>query len=157
MLDTRREVLRLWGKLEFYSRRALFKSIGRLALAISIAFLPNYAGLSDAARWTLFILTLRAGLWVTEAIPSFSVAMLIIALEIMILGKPGGVFARDASDWEMFVQPWASPIMWLFLGGLVLGEAAQVTGLDRLFSRHVLKWPAPGLWPTPKVRILGFS
>ena len=30
--------------------------------------------------------------------------------------------------------------MWLFLGGLVLGEAAQVTGLDRLFSRYVLKW-----------------
>ncbi|UCH10176.1 MAG: DASS family sodium-coupled anion symporter [Fidelibacterota bacterium] len=140
MLDTRREVLRLLGKLEFRSSRALLKIAICLALAAVLALLPNYAGLTDAARWTLFILILGAGLWITEAIPSFSVALLIIALEIMILGKPGGVFAKESTDWEMFVQPWASPIMWLFLGGLVLGEAAQVTGLDRLFSRYVLKW-----------------
>lgn len=151
MLDTRREVFRQWGKLEFHSRRTLLKSIGCLALAAAVALLPAYAGLTEAARWTLFILVLGAGLWATEAIPSFSVALLIIALEILILGKPGGVFATGQNDWEMFVRPWASPIMWLFLGGLVLGEAAQVTGLDRLFSRYVLKW----FGTTPSAVLLG--
>jgi sodium-dependent dicarboxylate transporter 2/3/5 len=151
MLDTRREGLRLWGKLEFRSGRALLKVIVCAIVAASFTQLPAHPGLNDAARWTFFILLLGAGLWITEAIPSFSVALLIIALEIMILGRPGGVFAQTPSDWEMFVRPWSSPIMWLFLGGLVLGEGAQATGLDRLFSRYVLRW----FGTTPNAVLLG--
>jgi sodium-dependent dicarboxylate transporter 2/3/5 len=141
----------LWGKLEFRSGRALVKVIACAVVAAGITLLPAHPGLNDAARWTLFILLLGAGLWITEAIPSFSVALLIIALEIMILGRPGGVFAQTPSDWEMFVRPWSSPIMWLFLGGLVLGEGAQATGLDRLFSRYVLRW----FGTTPNAILLG--
>lgn len=151
MLDTRREVLRLWGKLEFRSGRALAKALACAVVAAGIALLPVHPGLNEAARWTLFILLLGAGLWITEAIPSFSVALLIIAMEIMILGRPGGVFAQTPSDWEIFVRPWSSPIMWLFLGGLVLSEGAQATGLDRLFSRYVLRW----FGTTPGAILLG--
>ncbi len=140
MLDTRREVLRVWGKLEISSARTLYKIIGCLSLAALVALVPDWTGLSAAGHWSLFILLLGAGLWMTEAIPSFSVAILIIALQIIILGRPGGVFAETAKDWEIFVQPWSSPLMWLFFGGFVLAEAAQVTGLDRLFSRYVLGW-----------------
>lgn len=110
-----------------------------LAAAL-IAFVPSYSGLDPAAMWTLFILLFAAGLWMTEAIPAFAVAILIIGLEILILGRPGGVFATGPKDWQMFVDPWSSPIMWLFLGGFVLGQAAETTGLDRMMARFVLKW-----------------
>lgn len=140
MLDTRREVARLWGQLEFSSPRALAKILAVALAAFLLAILPEWHGLSDGGRWTFFILLLAGGLWVTEAIPSFAVAILIIGLEILILGHPGGVYAEGPKDWEIFVQPWASPIMWLFLGGFVLGQAAQTTGIDRIFARYVLQW-----------------
>jgi sodium-dependent dicarboxylate transporter 2/3/5 len=140
MGDTRRSVRRQWGDLEFSSGQAILKILGCVILAWFIAHLPTHSGLDPAGRWALFILILAAGLWITEAIPAFSVALVIIALEIMILGKPNGVFATTSADWEIFVRSWGSPIIWLFFAGLVMGEAAQSTGLDRLFSRYILQW-----------------
>ncbi len=140
MLDTRRQAQRLLGKLEISSTRRLVKMIGTALFAAMIAFIPSYSGLEPAAMWTLFILVFAAGLWMTEAIPAFAVAILIIGLEILILGRPGGVYATDPKDWQIFVAPWSSPIMWLFMGGFVLGQAAQTTGLDRMMARFVLKW-----------------
>ena len=138
MLDTRAEVQALLGRLEFDSGRSLIKVTACVCLASAVALLPEYEGLSQAARWVLFILVLAAGLWVTEAIPAFAVALVIIALEIGILGRPGGVYATGTHDWEAFVRPWSSPLLWLFFGGLVLAEAAEQTGLDRWFSSRVL-------------------
>ncbi|MBT7579884.1 MAG: dihydroorotate dehydrogenase, partial [Candidatus Marinimicrobia bacterium] len=140
MLDTRRQARRLLGKLEISSTRRLVKMIGAALFAAMVALIPSYSGLEPAAMWTLFILIFAAGLWMTEAIPAFSVAILIIGLEILILGRPGGVYATGVKDWQMFVAPWASPIMWLFMGGFVLGQAAQTTGFDRMMARFVLKW-----------------
>ncbi|MDA0745222.1 MAG: DASS family sodium-coupled anion symporter [bacterium] len=140
MLDTRAEINALLGRLEFSSGRALTKVACCTLLAVLLAFLPEHPGLTDAARWVLFILVLAAGMWISEAIPAFAVALLVIALEIAILGKPGGVFATGPNDWETFVRPWSSPLLWLFFGGLVLAEAAARTGLDRWLSGQVLGW-----------------
>lgn len=140
MLDTRREVRRILGKLQFSSGRALLKFSSVLAVAAVLALFPEYEGMSQAARWAFFIMLFAAGLWVTEAIPGFAVGLLVIALEIYILGKPGGVFATSATDWEMFVQPWSSPLIWLFFCGFVLAAAATKTRLDRWFAVKVLGW-----------------
>jgi len=138
MLDTRREIRRLIGCLEFNSQRALKKMIICFIVALLITFLPNYNGLNPAAQWTLFILIFAAGLWVTEAIPAFAVALLVIALEIAILGRVNGVFATSDTDWEMFIRPWSSPLIWLFFGGFILAAAASKTRLDRWLVRNVL-------------------
>jgi len=151
MLDTRRQAARLLGKLEISSSRSLSKLVAAAIFAAAIAFLPNYSGLDPAPMWTLFILLFAAGLWVTEAIPAFAVAILVIGLEILILGRPGGVFATGAKDWQIFIAPWASPIMWLFMGGFVLGQAAQTTGLDRMMARFVLQ----GFGTRPDIILLG--
>lgn len=128
------------GKLQISSTKRFVKLILTAILAALITFVPSYSGLEPAAMWTLFILLFAAGLWMTEAIPAFAVAILIIGLEILILGRPGGVYATGPKDWQIFVNPWSSPIMWLFMGGFVLGQAAQTTGLDRMMARVVLKW-----------------
>jgi sodium-dependent dicarboxylate transporter 2/3/5 len=151
MLDTRRQAGRLLGKLQISSTTRLIKLLVSALVAASIAFIPEYSGLDPAPMWALFILILAAGLWVSEAIPAFAVAILIIGLEILILGRPGGVFATGPKDWQMFVAPWSSPIMWLFLGGFVLGQAAQTTGMDRMMARFVLK----GFGTRPSVILLG--
>ena len=118
-----------------------------LALAAGLAYLPPWPNLEIAAQRSLFILFFAAALWITEALPAFAVAVLIMALQIALLGHPGGAFAKDADDWGRFVQPWASPVMWLFFAGFVLASAAVKTGLDRRMALAVLSRipPRPGI------------
>jgi sodium-dependent dicarboxylate transporter 2/3/5 len=140
MLDTRNEVGRLLERFEFRSGTAFVKCVLCAALAWMMMRLAEDTAMTEAARWSLGIVVLAAGLWITEAIPAFAVAVLVIALQIIILGRPGGVLA-DADDnraWEAFARPWASPPMWLFFGGLVLARAAQRTELDRWVAGWVL-------------------
>ncbi len=138
MLDTRREIRRLVGALQFNSVKSLSKFSACLFIAILIVFIPDYQGLTEAAQWTFFILVFAAGLWITEAIPAFATGLVVIGLEIAVLGTPGGVFAETANDWEMFVRPWSSPLIWLFFGGFILAAAATKTRLDRWIVRNVL-------------------
>ena len=138
-IDTRAKALRLLGKFDRSATLSFLKTFGCGIVALLVTLLPGrlgsevYESLSAAGLATLGILIFGALLWITEAIPSFAVALLIIGLEIAILGRPGGIFteAGDTKQWQIFVSPWASSIMWLFLGGFVLAHACTKTGLDR--------------------------
>jgi solute carrier family 13 (sodium-dependent dicarboxylate transporter), member 2/3/5 len=139
--DTRRAARRFLAAAQFEDTGALLRVLGCLAAAAAIAVLPEWPGLDPAARRCLFILVLAAGLWATEAIPAFAVGLLVIGLAILLLGRPGGVFAGiDEPDrWQIFIAPLASPLIWLFLAGFILAEAAARTGLDRTLAGLVFR------------------
>jgi len=146
--DARRQIAGgLIHRLEFSSATALVKIIACLTVAAIVYQLPpasavgdeTAAGLTDAGRWTLFILTFAAGLWATEAIPAFAVALLVIGLQIMILGQPREVSAERDIQWESFAATLGSPLIWLFFGGFILAAAAEKTGLNRWFASEVLR------------------
>ena len=139
LIASRREIRRLLGGLEVRTWQPLGWMLACLAAAAIGAFVPELPGLQPAGRWALFILLLAAGLWVTEAIPAFAVGLLVISLEIAILGRVGGPWAQDADDWKVFIEPWGSPLIWLFFGGFVLARGIQASGLDRWFSLSVLR------------------
>jgi len=151
--DTRAQARRL---MTGFQRRAL-RSVGKVAacaaVAAAVAVLPAgwgwYDDLPVAGQATLGILVLGALLWVTEAIPAFAVALLVVGLEIAILGRPGGIHAAegDVEAWRRFVTPWSSPLIWLFLGGFVLAQSCAKTGLDRRMAMALLSrvGPRPGL------------
>jgi len=156
MEDTRADALKnysgnLFQRLEFSSAASLVKIVFCLILAAVVYHLPpeslpvesavdgSTSGLSDPARWTLFILTLAAGLWATEAIPAFAVALLVIGLQIVILGKPRDLATDKEIPWESFAATLGSPLIWLFFGGFVLAAAAEKTGLNRWFACEVLR------------------
>ena len=111
-----------------------------ICLVIALVVPWMVEDLDPAPSQALFILLFAAGLWLTEAIPSFAVALLVIGLEIMLLGGGG---AHDGEpgyfDWEIFVAPWSSPLIWLFFGGFVLSAAAQRTQLDQIVSMRLLR------------------
>lgn len=138
MPESRYEGKKFLGELEFHSGKAAATFIACMLAAAVVAFVPAHSGLSTEGVFMLFILVFAAGLWITEAIPSFAVALLIMGLEILFLGT-AGVIADDAPfDWTIFVAPWAAPTLWLFFGGFVMAEAAHVTGMDRRMARTVL-------------------
>ena len=141
MRDTRRAARRFVAAVEFDDTGALLRVLGCLLLAALVAWLPDWPGLDPAARRCLFILVLAAGLWATEAIPAFAVSFLVIGLSIMLLGRPDGVFAGadEPERWQIFIAPFASPLIWLFLAGFILAEAASRTGLDRNLAGLVFR------------------
>lgn len=149
--DERREILRvLLGRLEVRSWRRGVQALVVTLVAAAVAYGPTHAGLSEPGRHALFILTTSAGLWMTEAIPAFAVALVLIAMEIVLLGGLGREPATSGA-WQRFLAPWASPLIWLFLGGFVLGRAASKTGLDRFFATRVLRVAGP----TPAASLFG--
>lgn len=149
-LDTRAETRRRLGPFQRRVPAVVVKVILSLGAALALALIPEHAGLEPAARGAFFILCFGAGLWMTEAIPAYAVALLVMALEIAILGRPDGIFAKDAKDWEMFIRPFGSPVIWLFFGGFVMAEGAARTGVDRRMASVLLR----GFGTRPSVALL---
>lgn len=134
-IATRANARRILRQITPPVRKLLTYSAACLAVALAVAFLPAYEGLSAEGHRALFILVLCAGLWITEAMPAFAVSLLAIGLAIVLLGqRPDG-----SPDWEKYVETWGSPLIWLFFGGFVLAAAANKTGLDRWMTTQTLR------------------
>ncbi len=140
--DFRQEISKMDERGTSSGRRNAVVWAVALAGAVAAAWLPAAGGLTAAGRVELGIVVLCAVLWMGEVVPAFAVALLAIGLQVGLLGFPGGVLAAsgDFRTWEVFVAPWASPPMWLFLGGLFLGVGAERAGLDRWIARQLLGW-----------------
>ena len=129
MLDTRAEVARLLNRFRSRSNRELLTFLLCAVAASAVAFLPAYPGLEEAGRWSLAIVAFGAGLWITEAIPSFAVALLVIGLQVAILGRPGGVLAVTVPNARY--PYWYDPINRVAEG---------------VFRRPIRRGPFAGIW-----------
>lgn len=115
---------------------------GVVLLALLAGWLPTAGQLGAAGRVELGLVVACAGFWILEVLPGFAVALLAMVFQAVVLGWPGGVLAKagDMRGWEAYLAPWASPTMWLFLGGLFLGAGAERCGVDRWLAVRVLSW-----------------
>lgn len=144
--DTRAQAARILGSFNRDEKRLILRTLGCALFSAGVVWGPDlvgwglYDGLSAAGRASLGVLVFAACLWIIEALPAFAVALLVIGLQVAILGRPGGVFAEegDGQAWLMFVSPWASSLMWLFIGGFVLAHACSKTRLDRWLASLLL-------------------
>ena len=90
------------------------------------------------------IFVLAALLWVTEALPLFATALVVIGLEIILLANPGSWsgfgFANGMNpNYKDILSPFSDPILILFLGGFILARAAVKEGVDRALASSVLR------------------
>lgn len=105
-------------------------------LAVAVYFLlPGAAegaeggsGLGHAARATAAVATLMATWWLTEAIPLQGTALIPIALFPLL-----GIMGIKAA-----AAPYASDVIYLFLGGMMLGAAMERWGLHRRIALRVV-------------------
>ncbi|MEM7349168.1 MAG: SLC13 family permease [Acidobacteriota bacterium] len=86
--------------------------------------------LSDAGRATLAVMAWMAVWWLTEAIDIPATALIPVAL-FPLLG---------IADVKSAAAPYASDIVFLFLGGFLLALAMQRWGLDRRIALITLRW-----------------
>ena len=98
------------------------------AFAVWLA-LAGAEGMSPAARWVAAIGTLMALWWMTEAVP-LSITSL---LPIVLLPMVTDLSVADAT------APYASPIVFLFLGGFLIAIAMEKWNLHRRIALLTLR------------------
>lgn len=89
------------------------------------------------------IFVLAASLWVTEALPLFVTALVVIGAQIVALANPGGWPFLGFSDGpspsvQAILNGAADPVLLLFLGGFMLARAAERTEVGRVVSAWLL-------------------
>lgn len=119
--------------------------VQRLGLLLgSIAFLApllvEIPGLAPAGHRMLAIFLLAILLWVTEAIPLYATAMLVILLQVLMLSDQalvGGVGPLPSA--ASYFAALANPVIILFLGGFLIADGAHKFGLDRNLAAVMLR------------------
>ena len=92
-------------------------------------------GIPRPAAITLVILALAAALWVTETVPLFVTSFIILFLALVWLlpaMEPG-------TSRSLFLAPFFSDIILLFLGGFVLSTALHKYQLDEQMARWIIR------------------
>jgi sodium-dependent dicarboxylate transporter 2/3/5 len=110
--------------------RALAACAALFAAALAA---PAPAGMPPAAWAAAALAILMAALWLTEAIPPAATALAPLAVGPLI--GAGGI--------EALARPYASPLVALMLGGLLLGLAMERCGLHRRIALAILARSGP--------------
>jgi sodium-dependent dicarboxylate transporter 2/3/5 len=117
-----------------------------LGLVVSVLLPPAAAGdqpgLSSAGVATIAVAACMATWWLTQALPLAATALLPVAAFPLL-----GIADIGAST-----APYANPLIFLFLGGFLIGLAIQRFGLHRRIALHILLLVGAG----PRALIGGF-
>lgn len=133
MADGRHSSRLISGNLLKISTRA-WRFLWVILVSVGLAYLLTDESWTDIQFYTLLLLFMSVGLWMTEAIPPFAVAILIMGYLIFMLGQlvPPDMNERT----ENYVNTMSSPIIWLLLGGFFLAHGMRATRLDlALFNK----------------------
>jgi solute carrier family 13 (sodium-dependent dicarboxylate transporter), member 2/3/5 len=123
--------------------RPLLWFLASVVAAVGTAAALLSAGLPREAAYMGGIFALAGLLWVTEALPLFATALLVIGLEVVLIANPGGWAGLGFEDgasptYQTFLAPLSDPIIWLFLGGFLIASAAVKEGVDQVLAGIVL-------------------
>ena len=99
-----------------------------LASAIAIYFMPPPAGYSEQTMHAGALCILVIGLWAFGALPEHIVGLLFFLLAMVFAIAPSAVVFSG----------FTSGTLWLVLGGLIIAEAVNCTGLGLRFARLLM-------------------
>jgi len=139
-LRTGRQVVK---RLRLDSRNVLLFLFSIAAAAATVPLLEP-TGLPREAILMASIFVVASLLWVTEALPLFATAIVIIGLQVVLLANPGewaglGFEVGITPDYRTFLEPLADPIIVLFFGGFVLAKGATKQNIDLALAGIILK------------------
>ena len=95
-------------------------------------------GMSDTAQIAFAILGVAALLWITEAIPLFVTSLLVLFLSLIWLQPKVEQTGVDVAS-SVFLSPFFSNVILLFLGGFVISSALHKFQLDEQMARAILR------------------
>lgn len=122
------------GKTE---KRPVLLFILSLLVSLALTYFLKEPGFTQSQVYVLFLLFFALFLWITEAIPAFSVGLFIIAYLVFALGNPH--FNSNPENIEKYANTFSSSNIWLMLGGFFLAAAMSKTRLDQSLFSFTLK------------------
>ncbi len=130
-------------RLHLDSRNVLLFLLSVVLAGLTIPLLEP-TGLPREAILMASIFVIASLLWVTEALPLFATAIVIIGLQVVLLANPGGwaalgFEAGPTPDYRTFLEPLADPIIVLFFGGFVLAKGATKQNIDLALAGIILR------------------
>ena len=117
--------------------RSLYYFFGSLIAALVLTWLLKEPAFTASQLYVLFLLFFSIGLWITEAIPAFAVALFIMAYLVFALGSP--YFNPAPEKIDRYVNTFSGRVIWLLLGGFFLAAAMTKTKLDEQLLKLTLK------------------
>ncbi len=117
--------------------RSLYYFFGSLIAALVLTWLLKEPAFTTSQLYVLFLLFFAIGLWLTEAIPAFAVALFLMAYLVFALGSP--YFNPLPEKIDRYVNTFSGRVIWLLLGGFFLAAAMTKTKLDEQLLRLTLK------------------
>jgi len=117
--------------------RSLYYFFGSLIAALVLTWLLKEPDFTVSQLHVLFLLFFSIGLWLTEAIPAFAVALFLMAYLVFALGSP--YFNPAPEKIDRYVNTFSGRVIWLLLGGFFLAAAMTKTKLDAQLLRLTLK------------------
>ncbi len=108
-------------------------------IAFCIPLLVDVPGLDEVGERMLAIFLVALVLFVTESIPLFATAALIILLQVLMISDQALLpLAEPAGTARQFYAALADPVVILFLGGFLIADGAAKYRLDRNLASLVL-------------------
>ncbi|MDP5092987.1 MAG: DASS family sodium-coupled anion symporter [Polaribacter sp.] len=106
--------------------------LATLLISFFLVYVLRDDAFTATQDYTMFLLFVSIGLWITEAIPPFAVGILIIGFLVFSMGR------NPEIDVTQYVQTWSDGVIWLFLGGFFLAESMKKTKLDESLLKYIL-------------------
>lgn len=125
------------ARRELTIRIAVYALLALIAAAGVTGVLGSWLGIEDAPTAALTILLLAAVLWISEAVPLFVTSFVIAFLNVVCLAPLLRSQGADIAD-QVFLSPFFSNIILLFLGGFVLSAALRKYMIDERIARWVI-------------------
>lgn len=131
----------------------LFTAMAALAVYYLLPTSIGEVAITELQRRMLAIFLVAAIFWATEVMPLFATSLMIVGLEILALATEGGLAGvlPSVSDWpardgqplalsyKIFLAPFASGIVILFMGGFLLSAAVTKHGIDRIIAARFIR------------------
>lgn len=106
----------------------------------AIPFVMDVPGLDEPGERMLSIFLLAIVFWVTQAIPLFATATLVILLQVLLISSSAILpVTEDAAPAADYFAALANPVIILFLGGFLIADGAAKYGLDKNLAAVFVK------------------
>ena len=130
------------------TRKQVITIIITAILAIAMYFLlPD--SVNAPQRRMLCIFVVASIFWAAEVLPLFATSLLVVGLMILLLATDGGLAAKIPAFYDMpddysvsykvFMAPFGSNIIMLFMGGFLLSRALSKHSIDKAIAAKILQ------------------
>lgn len=130
-------LIKSFGKLGYWTKKTIKLSI---PFAVLLFFTFVDLGIGMKAQYALGIFIFVALMWTFESLPLPVTALMVPVLLVVydIFGEVPEVLAGVTDPASMAFAPFATPVVYLVLGGIIISTAFRKTHLDKRFALFIV-------------------